>query len=73
MEGLRFTHELLSEALGVNRSSLSEAAALLQKEGLIQYKRGHITILARQALIAAACECYGILRNESKRVVKNYE
>jgi Mn-dependent DtxR family transcriptional regulator len=71
MEGLRFTHEFLSETLGVNRSSLTEAAALLQKEGLIQYKRGHITILARQALVAAACECYGILTNEANRLVKN--
>jgi hypothetical protein len=60
-----------SEALGVNRSSLSEAAALLQKEGLIQYKRGHITVLARQGLVAATCECYGILTNESNRLVRN--
>jgi len=71
MDGLRFTHEFLSEALGVNRSSLSEAAALLQKEGLIQYKRGLITVLDRQALVAAACECYGILTKESKRLIKN--
>jgi CRP-like cAMP-binding protein len=71
LEGLRFTHEFLSEALGVNRSSLSEAAALLQKERLIQYKRGLITILDRQALVAAACGCYGILTNESNRLAKN--
>jgi CRP-like cAMP-binding protein len=52
------TQELLSQMLGVTRSSVSEAAGKLQAAGLIHYTRGTIEITNRKALKAAACECY---------------
>jgi Mn-dependent DtxR family transcriptional regulator len=53
--------------LGVNRGSASQAASALQRSGLIRYHRGHITILDRRGLEAAACECYRIVKSEFER------
>jgi CRP-like cAMP-binding protein len=61
------TQELLSEMLGVNRGSASQAASALQRAGLISYRRGRITILDRPGLEAAACECYRIVKGEFDR------
>ena len=62
------TQELLSEMLGVRRSSISEIANRLQATGLIRYSRGMIEILNRSALEAAACECYGLVRDQGARM-----
>lgn len=52
----------LAELLAVRRQSISEVAAQLRRDGLIQYSRGYITILNRKKLEAAACcECYGVM------------
>jgi CRP-like cAMP-binding protein len=64
---IQSTQELLSQTLGVNRGSASQAASALQRAGLISYRRGRITILDRPGLEAAACECYGIVKGESDR------
>jgi CRP-like cAMP-binding protein len=66
---LEFTQELLSQMLGVNRVSISQAAGRLQKAGLIRYNRGYIKILDQQGLEAAACDCYGIVRKEFDRLM----
>lgn len=63
-EALALTHESISLALGVSRSGISTAAGVLQKNGLIRYARGRITVLNRQGLEAAACECYQIIAEE---------
>ena len=62
------TQELLSEMLGVRRSSVSEIANRLQANGLIRYSRGTIEIVNRPALEAAACECYGVIRDQAMRM-----
>jgi CRP-like cAMP-binding protein len=59
------TQELLSEMLGVRRTSVTEAAGKLQNDGVISFSRGKIQILARQALEARACECYRSLLKQS--------
>ena len=57
------TQELLSEMLGVRRSSISEVASKLQAAGLIRYRRGAVEIVNRPGLEAAACECYGLIKS----------
>lgn len=61
------TQEVLSQMLGINRGSASQAASALRRAGLISYRRGRITILDRPGLEAAACECYRIVRGEFDR------
>jgi CRP-like cAMP-binding protein len=56
------TQELLAELLGVQRPSLTHAVAELEEAGLIQRGRRQITILDRQGLINASCECYQLVR-----------
>jgi CRP-like cAMP-binding protein len=61
---LPLTQEFLSQMLGTRRASVSVAATNLQRAGLIQYNRGHVTILNREALKSASCECYGAIRKQ---------
>ncbi len=59
---LDFTQEFLAEMLGSRRSTVTLVAGVLQRSGLIDYERGHVRILNRERLEAAACSCYPILR-----------
>lgn len=61
--------EFLAEMLAVQRPSVTIAAGTLQRAGLIRYKRGHMTILDREGLESAACECYEKIRSEYSRLV----
>jgi CRP-like cAMP-binding protein len=58
------THESLSLALGTPRSEVSFAAEALRYVGIIGYERGTVTILNREKLESASCECYGIIHRE---------
>jgi CRP-like cAMP-binding protein len=60
------TQEFLSHMLGTRRASVTVAAAMLQKTGSISYERGRTTIADRKRLEKAACECYGMLRKQSR-------
>lgn len=66
---LPLTQKFISEMLGVRRASVTEAAIALQKAGFISYSRGQITILNRKELEQAACECYGLIQKEFKRLL----
>ena len=48
--------------LGTRRASVSVAAAVLQRAGLIHYNRGHVSIRNRDQLVSASCECYEVIR-----------
>jgi CRP-like cAMP-binding protein len=57
------THDFLAHMLGVRRGGVTHAAEDLRRDKLIDYSRGHITILDRKRLEAAACTCYRIVRD----------
>jgi CRP-like cAMP-binding protein len=59
------THEFLAHMLGTRRSSVTVAAGLLAKSGLITYNRGHVKIENRSRLEDAACECYNLIRKHT--------
>jgi CRP-like cAMP-binding protein len=66
---LSMTQELIANMLGVRREGVTEAAGKLQNAGLIQYRRGRITVLDRKGLEARACECYHVVRAEFDRLL----
>jgi CRP-like cAMP-binding protein len=61
-EDISLTQDRLATMLGLRRTSVTLAAQTLQEKGLIRYRRGRIEILDRKALVAVACECYGVMR-----------
>ena len=60
---LPLTHDFLSQMLGVNRSTVSTTAAILQIAELIEYRRGKVSILNRRGLEKVSCECYQTMRD----------
>lgn len=63
------TQDFLSQMLGVRRATVSQIAARFQSEGLISYSRGTMTVVDRNGIERAACECYGIIRAEFERLL----
>ena len=66
---LVMTQELIANMLGVRREGVTEAAGNLQRDGLIRYRRGRITILDREGLERRACECYAVVQKEYARLL----
>ena len=65
---LDMTQELIANMLGVRREGVTTAAGKLQALGVIQYARGHITVIDRPKLEELSCECYAAVRQETDRL-----
>ena len=63
------TQEFLAMMLGVQRTGVTAAAGALQRSGLINYKRGNVTIIDRRSLIRRSCECYAVSKKEFDRLL----
>jgi CRP-like cAMP-binding protein len=61
-DALPITQNLLAEMLGVQRPTITNAVRELERAGLIERGRRQVTILDRQGLTAASCECYQLVR-----------
>ena len=66
---LPLTQKSISLILGVRRASITETAILLQKQQIIKYNRGKITIVDDRRLKAIACECYSKINSEYERLL----
>jgi CRP-like cAMP-binding protein len=62
-DALQITQNLLAEMLGVQRPTVTNAARELERAGLIARGRQQVTILNRQGLAKASCECYQLVRS----------
>ena len=58
-----------ARAVGVRREGVTEAAGKLQRQGVIKYSRGHITVLNRKQLEQLSCECYAVVKRETDRLL----
>ena len=68
-DDLVMTQELIANMLGVRREGVTEAAGKLQQAGLIEYRRGHITVRNRPGLEKRVCECYHVVKAEFDRLL----
>ena len=66
----RLTHEFLAAMLGVHRPTVTIAAGMLQQAGLIEYHRGRVEIVDQRGLLAASCECYGVIARAFERAIE---
>jgi CRP-like cAMP-binding protein len=66
---LPLTQEVLADMLGVKRNAVNAVARQFQREGLIDYGRGRVSVTDRARLEAEACECYRLIRGEIGRLM----
>jgi CRP-like cAMP-binding protein len=66
---LAMTQELIANMLGVRREGVTDSAGKLQRLGVITYSRGLITVLDRPQLERLSCECYGVVKKETDRLM----
>jgi CRP-like cAMP-binding protein len=64
------THEFIAHMLGTPRTGVTMAAGALQRDDLIRYSRGKITIRDREGLENASCECYEVIRGALDNILK---
>jgi CRP-like cAMP-binding protein len=63
------TQEFMAMMLGVTRPVVTRAAGALEREKMIRYSRGRVTMLDRRGVEARACDCYASVKEEYKRVL----
>jgi CRP-like cAMP-binding protein len=59
---LAITHDFIATMMGTDRTTVSTAAAAMQKQGIIEYVRGAVNIVNRKKLERSACECYAVIQ-----------
>jgi CRP-like cAMP-binding protein len=65
---IQTTHEFLSKMIGTDRPTVSVAVADLEREGILEHRRGSIVILDREKLERQSCACYGVIRQFSREL-----
>jgi CRP-like cAMP-binding protein len=65
----QLTQEFISQMLGVRRTGVSEVAKRFQQAGIIKYKRGKISIVSQEKLLASSCECYQLISSQFSRLL----
>ena len=68
-EPFLLTQEYSAQMLGVRRAGVTVVAGAMSKAGLISYRRGHVSVLDRDALESASCECYRVVNAELFRLM----
>lgn len=68
-DDIRLTHDFLAGMLHTRRASVTVALRELQTEGMLTTRRGATSIVDREALAGAACECYALVRAEYARLL----
>ena len=63
------THAFLAEMLGVRRAGVTVAMGILSKKGLVSHTRGSVTIVDRNGLESASCECYRAIKRREDRIL----
>ena len=63
------SHEFLSMMLGVRRAGVTVALGTLRAASLIRNTHGQVTILDRESLEGACCECYRTVRSEYEHLL----
>lgn len=66
---ISMTEKLIGNMLGIDRSMVTKATGVLKKAGLIHYNAGEITVLDRAGIEKRSCECYGVVKKESERLL----
>lgn len=66
---ISMTQKLIGNMLGLSSDDVTTAADILQKAKLIHYNQGVITVLDRAGLEKRSCECYGVVKSESDRLL----
>jgi len=59
------THEFVAQMVGAPRSAVTESAATLRRKGIIDYRRGVLTIRNASRLRKIACECLDVVSQRS--------
>jgi CRP-like cAMP-binding protein len=66
---ITMTEKLIANMLGIEPADVSKAAGVLEKAGFIHYNDGEITVLDRGGVEERSCECYGVVKRESDRLL----
>lgn len=66
-EPVMVTHEQLGLMLGIRRPGITHVASILRERGLVEYRRGRVTVTDHAGLTAAACDCHRVIDSGRER------